>query len=103
MRLSRSTLELLAKEDELNLIVDGQDTSTGDTTENVGTSTLEERLDTFRGNNLLESIKGSRVLDGLYLVSMVADYEVRNKTCLARGHHHTTTDSIQRIRADTST
>jgi hypothetical protein len=68
------------------LIVDGQDTSTGDTTENVGTSTLEERLDTLLGNDLTSSIHGRLVLDGL-----------------TRSHHHTTTDSIQWVRSNTST
>ena len=35
-------LEGLAEHEELNLIVDGQDTGTGDTTKDVGTCTLEE-------------------------------------------------------------
>jgi len=39
------------------LIVDGEHTSTGDTTEDVGTSTLEERLDTLSGDDLVESIQ----------------------------------------------
>jgi hypothetical protein len=68
------------------LIVDGQDTSTCDTTENVGTSTLEERLDTLLGNDLATSIEGRLVLDSL-----------------TRSHHHTTTDSVQGVRSDTST
>jgi hypothetical protein len=68
------------------LIVDGQHTSTGDTTENVGTSTLEERLDTLLGNDLTGSIHGRLVFDGL-----------------TRGHHHTTTDSVQWVRGDTGT
>jgi hypothetical protein len=63
--LARATLELLSEEDELDLIVDGQDTGTGDTTENVGTSSLEQRLGTLSGNNLIESIQGRLVLDGL--------------------------------------
>jgi len=36
------SLELLSEHEELGLVVDGQDTGTSDTTENVGTSTLEE-------------------------------------------------------------
>ena len=42
MRLSGSTLELLAKHEELSLIVDGEHTGTGDTTQDVGTGTLEQ-------------------------------------------------------------
>jgi hypothetical protein len=68
------------------LIVDRQHTSTGDTTENVGTSTLEERPNTLFGDDLTASIQGRLVLDGL-----------------TRSHHHTTTDSIQWVRSNTST
>jgi len=85
-RLTRSTLELLAEENELGLVVDGQDTGTGNTTENVGTSTLEERLDTLSGDDLAGSIEGTVVLDGL-----------------TGGHHHTTADSVKRVGSDTST
>jgi hypothetical protein len=78
--------EGLAEEDQLHLIVDGQDTGTGNTTENVGTCTLEERLNTLLGDDLAGGIHGSLVLDGL-----------------TGGHHHATTDSIKRVRSDTST
>lgn len=64
-RLTRATLELLAEHEELNLVVDGQHTSTGDTTENVGTGTLEEGLDTLLGDDLLAGVEGRLVLDGL--------------------------------------
>jgi len=40
--LARATLELLSEEEQLDLVVDGEHTSTGDTTEDVGTGTLEE-------------------------------------------------------------
>lgn len=56
---------LLAEEDELDLVVDGQDTSTSDTTENVSTSTLEERLATLLGDDLAGSVEGRAVLNGL--------------------------------------
>jgi hypothetical protein len=78
--------EGLSEKDQLHLIVDGQDTGTGNTTKDVGTSTLEERLDTLLGDDLATSIEGALVLDGL-----------------TRGHHHATTDSVQRVRSDTST
>jgi len=55
--LSGTTLELLSEENKLDLVVDGQHTSTGNTTENVGSGTLEERADTFNSDNLLESIE----------------------------------------------
>lgn len=58
-------LELLSEEEELSLVVDGQDTSTSDTTEDVSTSTLEERLGTLLGDNLAGGIHGRAVLDGL--------------------------------------
>jgi hypothetical protein len=85
-RLTRSTLELLAEHDELGLVVDGEHTGTGNTTENVGTSTLEERLDTLGGNDLAGGIHGTLVLDGL-----------------TRGHHHTTADGVERVGGDTGT
>ena len=58
-------LEGLAEHEHLGLVVDGQDTSTGNTTEDVGTSTLEERLDTLLGDDLATSVDGRLVLDGL--------------------------------------
>jgi hypothetical protein len=64
-RLTRSTLELLAEHEQLDLVVDREHTSTGDTTENVGTSTLEERADTFFGDDLAAGVDGGLVLDGL--------------------------------------
>jgi hypothetical protein len=65
-RLAGTALEGLSEEEKLDLVVDGQHTSTGDTTENVGTSTLEERLDTLSGDDLATSIEGTLVLDGLF-------------------------------------
>lgn len=85
-RLTRSTLELLAEHEELGLVVDGEHTGTGNTTENVGTSTLEKGLDALSGDDLAGSIEGVLVLDGL-----------------TRGHHHTTTDGVERVGSDTST
>jgi hypothetical protein len=64
-RLTRSTLELLAEEEELSLVVDGEHTGTSDTTEDVSTSTLEERPDTLSGDDLATGIHGTLVLDGL--------------------------------------
>jgi hypothetical protein len=65
-RLARATLEGLAEEEQLDLVVDGQHTGTSDTTEDVGTSTLEERADTLLGDDLLGGVDGGLVLDGLY-------------------------------------
>ena len=66
MRLVRMRLlEGLAVHEELGLVVDGQDTGTGNTTEDVGTSTLEEGLDTLAGDDLATSVDGRLVLDGL--------------------------------------
>ena len=85
-RLTRATLEGLAEEDNLELVVDGEHTSTGNTTEDVGTSTLEQGLDALLGDDLAGGIQGAVVLDGL-----------------TRGHHHTTTDGVKRVRGDTRT
>ena len=63
--LARSSLELLAEHKELSLVVDGEHTGTSDTTENVGSSTLEQRLDTFLSNDLATSIKRGLVFDSL--------------------------------------
>jgi hypothetical protein len=79
-------LELLTEEEELGLVVDGQDTGTGNTTEDVSTGTLEERLDTLLGDDLAGSIHGGLVLDGL-----------------TGGHHHTATDGVKGVRGDTGT
>lgn len=85
-RLAGTTLEGLSEEEELELIVDGQHTSTGDTTEDVGTSTLEQGLDALLGDDLAEGVEGRGVLDGL-----------------TRGHHHTPTDGVERVRGNTGT
>ena len=79
-------LEGLSEDKELHLVVDGQDTGTGNTTEDVGTSTLEERLDSLLGDDLASGIHGSLVLDGL-----------------TGGHHHATTDGVEWVRGDTGT
>jgi hypothetical protein len=85
-RVCNRLLEGLAEHQDLHLIVDGQDTGTSDTTKNVGTCTLEERLDTLLGDDLATSIDGRLVLDGL-----------------TRGHHHTTTDGVQWVGSNTGT
>ena len=67
--LAGSTLEGLAEHQELQLVVDGEHTGTSDTTENVGSGTLEQGHDTVLGNNLATSIEGALVLDSLLQVS----------------------------------
>lgn len=57
--------EGLAEEEELGLVVDGEHTSTGDTTEDVSTGTLEEGSDTLLGEDLSGSIDRRGVLNGL--------------------------------------
>ena len=73
-RLARATLELLAEEEELNLVVDGQHTGTCDTTQDIGTGTLEEGANTFSGNDLGECIDGRLVLDGLVKIVSTANH-----------------------------
>ena len=85
-RLTGTALEGLAEHQNLELVIDGQHTSTSDTTEDVGTGTLEERLNALLGDDLLEGVERALVLDGL-----------------TRGHHHSSTDSVKRVRGDTGT
>lgn len=77
---------LLAEDDHLELVVPSKDTSTSNSTEDVCPSTLEEGLGTLLCNNLLESIQGAVVLDGL-----------------TRCHHHATANSINGVRGKAST
>lgn len=77
----------LAEEELLHLVVERQDTGTGNTTKNVGTGTLEERLDTLLGDNLGTSVNHRLVVG----------------TGTTRGHHHTTTDSVEGVRSETGT
>ena len=53
----------------IHTVVDGQHTGTSDTTEDVGTSTLEERSDTLSSHDLGGSIERALVLDGLQTLS----------------------------------
>ena len=76
----------LAEHELLELVVQGQDTSTGNTTEDVGTGTLEERADTLLGNDLRAGVHHRLVVDSA-----------------TRGHHHTTTDSVKRVGGETGT
>jgi hypothetical protein len=79
---------VLPFEVEVLAVIEGdEDESTSETTEDIGTSTLVERLHTFVLHNLVETINGRSVLTG---VSRTGD------------HHHTTTNSIKRIREETS-
>ena len=104
-RLAGATLELLAEEEELNLVVDGQHTSASDATQDIGTGALEKGANTFSGNDLAEGIEGGLVLDGLVeMISLVNHTEIDfSVTHLTRRHHHATTDSVKRVGSDTST
>ncbi len=64
-RLAGTALEGLAEHEKLNLVIDGQNTSTGNTTEDVSTGTLEEGSDTLSSHDLGGGIEGALVLDGL--------------------------------------
>jgi len=85
-RLAGAALEGLAEEQELELVVDGQYTSTGNTTEDVGTGTLEEGPDALLGNDLRGAVNGALVVDRR-----------------ARRHHHATTDRVEGVRGETGT
>lgn len=79
-------LELLTEEDNLQLVVHGDNTSTGNTSQDVGTATLEQRSNTLSGNNLFETVESTVVLNGL-----------------TRGHHHSSSDSVQWVRSSGGT
>ncbi len=68
----------------LESIETGEDTGTGNTTEDVGTSTLEESSTTIVLENLASAVERAGVLGGL-----------------ADGHHHATTDSVERVGEET--
>lgn len=84
--LARSTAVDLAEHEDLELVVEREYTCTGDTTENVGTCTLEERLGALLGDDLRTGVEHGLVVDGR-----------------SGRHHHATTNSIERIRSKTST
>lgn len=63
--LTRSTLVSFSKEKQLSLVIDGEHTSTGNAAEDIGTCTLEERPNTFLGNDLASSVQRRLVLDSL--------------------------------------
>ena len=63
--LAGAALEGLSEHEELGLIVDREHTGTGNTTENVGTSALEQRSHTFSCDDLATGIHRRFVLHGL--------------------------------------
>ena len=73
-------------ENLLELVVHGQDTGTGDTTEDVCASTLEERGDTLLGNDLSSTVEHARVVGSL-----------------AGRHHHSSSDGVERVRGNAGT
>lgn len=76
----------LSEEELLELIVHGEDSGSGDTTEDVGSGTLEERGDTLGLDDLPAAVDHAVVVD-----------------LLSRGHHHATTDGIERVGSDSGT
>jgi hypothetical protein len=76
----------LAEHELLHLVVEGQDTGTGNTSKDVGTGSLEERLGTLLGNDLGSSVEHGLVVDGS-----------------TGGHHHSSSDSVERVRSETGT
>lgn len=85
-RLSRATRVDLAEHELLELVVEREDTSTGDTSEDVGAGTLEERLDALLGNDLAGGVHHVLVVDGA-----------------TRGHHHSSSDGVEGVRSETGT
>merc|ERR1712087_415353 len=73
-----------AKQQFLGLVVDGQNTCSSHTTENVGTSALEKRSHALGGNDLASSVQHAGVVN-----------------LFAGSHHHTSADSVERVRSHT--
>lgn len=70
---------------ELDELVEArQDTSAGDTSQNVGTGSLHERHEALLLHDLGETVPRALVLLGL-----------------TRGHHHTTSNGVDRVRDET--
>ena len=84
MYSSRTARVDLAEEDFLEFVVEGQDTGRGNTTEDVGAGTLEERPRPLLGCDLASSVEHRLVVRGT-----------------ARGHHHTTTDGVEGVGRET--
>lgn len=76
----------LAEHELLELVVERQDTGTGNTSEDVGSGTLEERLDTLLGDDLRTGVDHRLVVNGT-----------------TRGHHHSSSDSVERVGSETGT
>ncbi|KAH3658860.1 hypothetical protein OGATHE_006586 [Ogataea polymorpha] len=82
---SQHLFELLTEQDHLQLVVHGDNTSRGNTSQDVSTATLEQGSDTLSSNNLGESVESALVLNGL-----------------TGGHHHSSSDSVQWVRSSRS-
>jgi len=67
----------------LELVESGEHTGTGNTTEDVGTGTLEERHEAFCLHDLLGAVEGRCV---------------HHRLVATGGHHHSTTDGVNRVR-----
>lgn len=83
--LTRSISILLTENLDLKHIITSEGSSSGDGTEDVGTGTLEEGLDTLLLGNLDEGLNGRVVL-----------------ISLTGSHHHSTTDGIDGVGGETS-
>jgi hypothetical protein len=100
-RLTRPSLVDLAEEELLELVVERQDTSTGDTTEDVGTGTLEEGSDTLVLDDLGTSVHHVLVCYSEWSLARRHPTEKPKVSLtvnlLAGSHHHTTTDGVERV------
>lgn len=79
--LARTSLELLSEKNQLDLVVNGQNASPSNGSQNVCSRAVKEGPDAIFGNNLPGGIKRILVLDSL-----------------SRSHHHAASNSVQRIR-----
>lgn len=84
--LSSTRSVLLSKEKYLQLVITREHTSASNSTKNVGTSTLEQRLGTLVLQDLLEGIQRTLVLDSL-------------SGC----HHHSSSNGVNGIGCKPST
>lgn len=79
--LSTTGSILLSEHNHLELIITGENTSTGNGTEDVGTGTLEEGLGSLVLKDDAKCLHRALVLHGF-----------------TRGHHHSSADRVYRVR-----
>ena len=84
--ISLSSSELPAEDQDLKLVVEGEHTGTRNTSEDVGSGSLEEAPNALGGEDLPGAVDGSAVL-----------------FTFTGGHHHSSSDGVDGVRGKAST